>query len=68
MPYANPGGGVELMHLVNAGLYVKGALISSSDRDRKQGLKEISPAEVLDKVVSMPISMRTAWRWQRSRD
>ena len=63
--YANAGGGVELMHLVNAGLYVKGALISSSDRNSKQGLKDISPVEVLDKVVSMPIS---EWSYKHDPD
>ncbi|HKQ38160.1 MAG TPA: tail fiber domain-containing protein [Verrucomicrobiae bacterium] len=54
--YADPGGGVELMHLVNSGLYVKGAFISSSDRNAKQGIKEISPSTVLEKVASLPVS------------
>jgi hypothetical protein len=33
--YGNAGGGTELMHIYNSGLYVKGALVSSSDRNAK---------------------------------
>jgi hypothetical protein len=54
--YANPGGGVELMHLVSGGLYVNGTFVSGSDRNAKENIAAVSPREILDKVVSLPIS------------
>ena len=59
--YANPGGGIELMHLVESGLYVKGALLTTSDRNAKQGFNHIEPMTVLDKVLSLPI---TQWSYK----
>jgi len=59
--YANPGGGIELMRLVEAGLSVKGTFVSSSDRNAKDNIEPVRPREVLDKVAALPIS---AWNYK----
>ncbi len=59
--YANPGGGVELMHLVKGALYVNGTLASTSDRNAKENFAPVNPADVLEKVVSLPI---TRWNYK----
>jgi hypothetical protein len=53
--YANPGGGVELMHLVQSGLYVNSTFVSSSDRNVKQDFADVSSRAILDKVAHLPI-------------
>lgn len=59
--YANPGGGVELMHLIKGALYVNGTLASTSDRNVKENFAPVNPADVLEKVVSLPI---TRWNYK----
>ena len=54
--YANGGGGAELMHLVSAGLYVKGAIVLTSDRNAKENFEAVNPRDVLEKVVALPLS------------
>jgi hypothetical protein len=61
--YANPGGGIELMHLVQAGLYVNGAVVLTSDRNAKENFAPVTSREVLEKVAAMPIS-----RWNFKHD
>ena len=61
--YANAGGGTELMHLIQGGLYVNGTFVSASDRNLKENFKPVSPREVLDKVATLPIS-----RWNYKQD
>jgi hypothetical protein len=62
--YANPGGGgTEMMHLVSSGLYVNGAIVLTSDRNAKENFTLVSPREVLEKVVALPIS-----RWNFKED
>ena len=54
--YVNPGpGGAEMMHLVSGGLYVNGALVSTSDRNAKQDFAEVNAHEVLEKVAKLPL-------------
>jgi trimeric autotransporter adhesin len=54
--YGQPGpGGVELMHLVQAGLYVNGTFVSASDRNVKQDFAEVNSRAVLEKVAQLPI-------------
>jgi len=45
-----------MMHLVNAGLYVNGTFVSSSDRNIKENFKPVDPRAVLDKVAALPVS------------
>lgn len=52
----NAGGGEELMRLNSGGLTVRGTFVSSSDRNMKENIREVDPREVLEKVVSMPVS------------
>jgi len=61
--YANAGGGVELMHLVQGALYVNGTFVSASDRNLKENFKPVSAREMLDKVAALPIS-----RWNYKQD
>jgi hypothetical protein len=57
-----PGvGGVELMRLNGGGLRVNGTFVSASDRDAKEGFEAVNPAEVLDKVMTLPV---TRWRYR----
>jgi hypothetical protein len=53
--YANPGGGIELMHLVDGGLYVHGTFNNTSDRNAKQDFAEVNSRTVLEKVAQLPI-------------
>jgi hypothetical protein len=59
--YANAGGGGELMHLVDGGLYVHGTFNNTSDRNEKENFTAIEPRDVLEKVVAMPI---TRWNYK----
>ncbi|MCW1884186.1 tail fiber domain-containing protein [Luteolibacter flavescens] len=52
----NAGGGEELMRLNSGGLTVRGTFVSSSDRHMKENIREVNARDVLDKVVSMPVS------------
>ncbi len=62
--YAQPGaGGTELMHLVQGGLYVNGALVSSSDRNAKENFQPVDSQAVLEKVAALPLS-----RWNYKQD
>ena len=61
--YANSGGGTELMHLIQGGLYVNGTFVSASDRNLKENFKPVSAREMLDKVATLPIS-----RWNYKQD
>ncbi len=54
--YANAGGGTELMHLVSGGLYVNGALVSTSDRNAKENFQPVDTQAVLEKVAALPLS------------
>jgi len=59
--YANAGGGVELMHLIDGGLYVHGTFNNTSDRDAKENFASVVPADVLGKVIALPI---TRWNYK----
>ncbi len=61
--YANAGGGTELMHLVQGGLYVNGALVSTSDRNAKENFAPVDAQAVLEKVAALPLS-----RWNYKQD
>lgn len=50
------GGGAILMQLDPGGLYVKGTLLSTSDRNLKENFRPVNPVDVLDKVSRLPIS------------
>lgn len=52
----NAGGGEELMRLNTGGLTVRGTFVSTSDRNMKENIREVNPREVLEKVVTMPVS------------
>jgi hypothetical protein len=54
--YGNAGGGAELMHLIDGGLYVHGTFVNTSDRNAKENFKSISASEILEKVVALPLS------------
>ncbi len=62
--YANAGGGTEMMHLVAGGLYVNGSLVSTSDRNVKENFSPINAEEVLQKVITLPISQ---WNYKADR-
>ncbi len=54
--YAQPGaGGIELMHLIDGGLWVHGTFINSSDRNVKQDFAAVNSRAVLEKVAQLPI-------------
>jgi hypothetical protein len=54
--YAQPGtGGIELMHLIDGGLYVHGTFVNSSDRNAKQDFAAVNNRAVLEKVAQLPI-------------
>jgi hypothetical protein len=54
--YAQPGaGGIELMHLIDGGLYVHGTFVNSSDRNVKQDFAAVNSRAVLEKVAQLPI-------------
>jgi hypothetical protein len=53
--YANAGGGVELMHLVQSGLYVNSTFVNSSDRNVKQDFADVNIRAILEKVTQLPI-------------
>jgi hypothetical protein len=58
--YGQPGaGGTALMHLLASGLYVNGALVSSSDRNMKQDFSAVDAQAVLEKVAQLPIQTWT---------
>jgi hypothetical protein len=59
--YANAGGGIELMHLVDGGLYVHGTYNNTSDRNEKENFTPVEPREVLEKVAGLPI---TRWNYK----
>jgi hypothetical protein len=61
--YANPGGGVEMMHLNDSGLYVRGTFVSSSDRNVKAGFEAVDSKAILEKVAALPIT-----RWHYTND
>jgi hypothetical protein len=48
-------GGTELMNLQAGGLYVNGALVSSSDRNAKENFVAVNAHEVLEKVAALPM-------------
>lgn len=53
----SPGsGGVEMIRLNSGGLRVNGTFVSASDRNRKENVQPVDPAEVLEKVANLPIS------------
>jgi trimeric autotransporter adhesin len=55
--FQDPGfGGMTLMVLKPSGLTVNGTFVSSSDREKKENFTSIDSAEVLAKVVALPIS------------
>ncbi|HEY5913101.1 MAG TPA: tail fiber domain-containing protein [Verrucomicrobiae bacterium] len=54
--YADPGGGVELMHLTDGGLWVNGTFVNRSDRNAKENFSPVDTRAVLDKVASLPLS------------
>jgi trimeric autotransporter adhesin len=54
-------GGIEMMHLVAAGLYVNGTFVSSSDRNVKENFKPVDARAVLDKVAALPL---TEWNYK----
>jgi hypothetical protein len=59
--YANAGGGIELMHLIDGGLYVHGTYNNTSDRNEKENFTPVEPREVLEKVAGLPI---TRWNYK----
>jgi hypothetical protein len=61
--YANAGGGLELMHLVDGGLFVRGTYNNTSDRDAKENFSPVNASDILEKVVALPIS-----RWNYRHD
>jgi len=53
----DPGaGGTVRMTLDSSGLRVNGTLVSTSDRDAKEGFKPVDPQAVLEKVAALPLS------------
>jgi hypothetical protein len=54
--YADAGGGLELMHLVEGGLYVNGTFVSTSDRNAKENFQPVDAQAVLEKVAALPLS------------
>ena len=46
----------EMLRLDSAGLTVRGAFVSSSDRNLKENFRTISPRQLLAKVASLPLS------------
>jgi hypothetical protein len=62
--YGTGGARVSLLRVDQAGnVLIPGTLTQGSDRERKAGLEPVDPAEVLDKVASLPIS-----RWYFKED
>ncbi|HYP18139.1 MAG TPA: tail fiber domain-containing protein [Opitutus sp.] len=61
--FVNPGAGKTLMLLTAWGLTVNGTLVSKSDRDAKENFAPVDAADVLAKVVALPIS-----RWSYKDD
>lgn len=59
--YADPGGGTELMHLVDGALYVHGTYNNTSDRNAKENFTAVDSLEVLKKVAALPI---TRWNYK----
>jgi trimeric autotransporter adhesin len=59
----NSGGGSTLMTLDTSGLRVNGTLVSSSDRNLKAGFTPVDAKDILDKVVTLPLS-----RWHYTND
>lgn len=53
----SPGaGGTEMMRLTSGGLRVNGTFVSASDRNIKENFQSVDPRQVLEKVVTLPIS------------
>ena len=59
--YANAGGGIELMHLIDGGLYVHGTFNNTSDRNVKENFQPVSAQEILQKVAALPL---TRWNYK----
>ncbi len=49
----------------NGNLFVRGSVISNSDRNLKENIKPVDPEEILSKVVQMPIS---TWNYNYDQD
>ncbi|MFN3409175.1 MAG: tail fiber domain-containing protein [Limisphaerales bacterium] len=53
---SGPGtGGTTLMTLTASGLTVNGTFVSASDRNVKADFRPVNPAQVLDKVLALPL-------------
>lgn len=46
----------ERLIVDNSGVYINGSLYTGSDRNTKQGFAPVSPSQILEKVVQLPIS------------
>lgn len=56
----SPGaGGSVLMTLTSGGLTVNGAFVNASDRDKKENFQPVNSAEVLARVIALPLSRWT---------